>query len=207
MKKMKKLSLIFAIMPLLMAMRCNEDDMEPRYYQNQFKISVTPQMSYTINDTIWIEGIASSKAFDTNINDSIIYLEHTLFDQFSILKFITPNQNSNCKDALNKFQLINDPDLLTFAGYCENADLTIISVLSPNELTYKYKIGLKALHSGDYVISWTTGSIITNLNRYEEIISNYPIVNQPNTIGFDKCGHTSSRYLNQSNHEYYFKVN
>lgn len=48
--------------------------------------------------------------------------------------------------------------------------------------------------------------MLQNSNRNEFIIENYPIENFPNQIGFNSCGDVSWRYLNESDKEYYFKV-
>ena len=201
---MRKVILLLVILPFVTAMQCDEDT-ESNLYLNNFKASVTPQMHFNVNDVIWINGRVSSKAFNTTSNDSVIYTEN-IADEFSILKCIVPNQNSNCKDAIDKFQLINEIGTVSLTGYCQNADLSIYPVLSQDQLSYKYKLGLKALSPGDYVISWTNETKLTNTDLNESIITNYPLPYHPNQIGFDKCGNTSWKYLNQSNQEFYFTV-
>jgi hypothetical protein len=121
------------------------------------------------------------------------------------MKFIEPTQTSNCRDALDKFELINEVGGITFLPICENAQMTATPELTIDCSSYKYRIGLRALVPGDFVISWQD-SKIDNENRNENIIDNYPLEFHQNQIGFNKCGNVSWRDLNESEREYYFSV-
>jgi hypothetical protein len=199
----KNLLKLIIIAPLLLAFQC-DDEMESTIRFNDFNVNITPQSSFSINDTIWLNGIISSKVYDIAINDSIFY-DIPQGDVLSIMKFIEPTQSSNCKDAIDKFELINEVGEISFLPICENAQMTVHSEISIDNLSYRYRIGLKALVTGDFVISWQN-STIDNENRNEYIIENYPIEYHQNQIGFDKCGNVSWRYLNESEREYYFSV-
>ncbi|MBC3845999.1 hypothetical protein H8K90_06390 [Winogradskyella echinorum] len=201
---MKKIFKIILFTPFLLAMQCDDDSTESTLIFNDYNVYITPQSSFSVNDTIWLEGIVSSKAYDLAINDSIIANRST-GDTFSIMKFIEPTQSSNCKDAIDKFELIYNIGLSTFLPICENAQMTLHSEISNDNLSYKYKIGLKALDPGDYVVSWQN-SIVKNENRNEYIIENYPIEHHANQIGYNKCGNVSWRFLNESDKEYYFSI-
>ncbi|MFT4848889.1 MAG: hypothetical protein ACI83B_001425 [Sediminicola sp.] len=121
------------------------------------------------------------------------------------MKFIEPTQTSNCKDAIDKFELINEVGYFSFLPACENAQMTATSEMTIDDSSYTYRIGLRALESGDFVISWQN-SKIDNENRNEYIIDNYPIEFHQNQIGFNKCGSVSWRFLNDSDKEYYFSI-
>lgn len=194
---------ILFIAPLLMAFQC-EDEIESTLVFNNYKVNITPQTPFSTNDTIWIMGITSSKAYDLEINDSI-FSERFAGDVFSIMKFIQPTQTSNCIDAIDNFELINVIGGITFLPVCENAQITAHPEITFDSLSYRYKIGLKPLNQGDFVVSWQD-SKINNSDRNEYIIDNYPIDNFPNQIGFNKCGNVSWRYLNESEREFYFIV-
>jgi hypothetical protein len=197
------LKLIF-LTPFLMAFQC-DDEIESTFIFNNYTVSVTPQSNFLVDNIIWINGSVSSKVYDLETNDSIFLDNWSQGDQFSIMKFIEPTQSSNCIDAINNFELIIDVGDFSFLPSCENAEMTAQSELSIDTLSYTYRIGLKALASGDYVISWNN-STINNENRNEYIINNYPLENFPNQIGFDKCGNVSWRLLNESEREFYFSV-
>ncbi|HLV15207.1 MAG TPA: hypothetical protein VKY41_08505 [Xanthomarina sp.] len=190
--------------PLLMATTCEDDLEENTIVYNVYKTQVTPEYSFSMNDTIWISGKISSKVYDEAVNDSI-FLENPHTDEFSIHKFIEPTEASNCKDAVDAFELIINKGQLSFMPSCENGKLKAFPELENNNDYYSYRIGLKPNTNGDYVISWPN-SMLQNFNRNEFIIDNYPIENHPNQIGFNSCGTVSWRYLNESDKEYYFTV-
>lgn len=198
----KKLNFLL-IVPLLCAFQC-DDEVESSLVFNVFKAEVTPELSFSIEDTIWISGKTSSKAFDLSVNDSIV-INNPQSDVFSIFKFIQPTAVSNCKDAIDKFELIIESGQFSFLPLCENAQLQVLPELESNNMSYSYRIGLKPNTTGDYVISWKDG-VIQNSDRNEFIIDNYPIENHPNQIGFNSCGNISWRFLNESDKEYYFSV-
>lgn len=198
----KNLLKIIVVAPLLMAFQC-DDELESTLVFNNYNVQATPQASFSVNDTIWLTGLVSSKAYDLAINDSVFY-NNPQADILSIMKFIEPTQTANCIGAINKFELINELGSINFLS-CENAELTVHSNITSDSLSYKYKIGLKALQAGDYIISWQN-SKLTNHNRNTSIAHNYPIEDHQNQIGFNKCGNVSWRYLNESEREYYFTV-
>jgi hypothetical protein len=187
-----------------MAFTCEDEYEESTLVFNSFKVNITAQSNFSLDDTIWITGRTSSKAFDLTINDSIL-AENPRNDIFSIFKFIEPNEVSNCRDAIDKFDITFDIGQFSTLLRCENAQLQAIPELDRNRISYTYKIGLKPKFTGDYVISWRDG-VIQNLERNEYIINNYPIENHPNKIGFNRCDNISYRFLNESEREYYFTV-
>ncbi|XLS27802.1 hypothetical protein ACJD0Z_11410 [Flavobacteriaceae bacterium M23B6Z8] len=198
----KKLGLLGLLSLFLMAFQCDEEsDRNLRF--NNFNVSVTPESVFTVDETIWIEGTVSARAFDLDLQDSILE-DFDQADDFSVYKLITPNGVSNAKDALDDFELIFDMGDISFSPSCENGLVTAFPKLA-KETLLKYRIGLKPLNAGDYVISWRKAEL-RNENRNEEIITDYFMENQPGVIGFNSCGRTSSRLLNESDGEYYFSV-
>lgn len=200
----KKTLKFVLVAPLLMAFQCEDEFEESTLVFNLYKVNVTAQSNFSLNDTIWITGSVSSKAFDLTLNDSV-FAENPQSDIFSIYKFIEPTEVSNCKDAIDKFDLTYDMGQFSTLPRCENAQLQVIPELESGNMFYTYKIGLKPNSTGDYVISWQDG-VIRNVERNEFIINNYPIENHPNQIGFNRCDNVSWRFLNESEREYYFTV-
>jgi hypothetical protein len=189
---------------LLMAFQCEDDLEESTLVFNTYKVNITDQQNFTTNDTIWITGKISSKAFDLAINDSI-FADNPRSDVFSIYKFIQPTNVSNCKDAIDKFDLTFEIGEFSTLPSCENAQLQVIPEIENNNMFYSYKIGLKPNSTGDYVISWQD-AMIQNVERNELIADNYPIENRIGQIGFNSCGSVTWRFLNESEREYYFTV-
>ncbi len=189
-----------------MATTCDDDDKfeENTLIYNVYKARVSPESSFSINDTIWISGKISSNAFDESANDSI-FIDSPEVDDFSIYKFIEPTAVSNCKDAIDAFELITKEGAFSFSSSCENATLFALPELENNGSNYSYQIGLKPNVIGDFVISWRNG-ILQNTTRNEFIVNDYPIENHPNSIGFNSCGNPSWRDLNESDKEYYFSI-
>ncbi|WP_145758326.1 hypothetical protein [Sediminicola sp. YIK13] len=200
----RKILKFVLIAPLLMAFQCEDELEESTLVYNLFKVNITAKSSFSLNDTIWITGKVSSNAFDLALNDSI-FADNPQPDIFSIYKFIEPNEVSNSKDAIDKFDLMLDIGQFSTLPRCENAQLQVIPEIENNKMFYTYRLGLKATSTGDYVISWQDGTI-QNVERNEFIINNYPIENHPNQIGFNSCDDVSWRFLNESEKEYYFTV-
>ncbi|SEA55295.1 hypothetical protein [Bizionia paragorgiae] len=94
---------------------------------------------------------------------------------------------------------------LSFLPSCENGQMTVHSELSTDGSFYSYRIGLKALHLGDFVLS-CNHSFLTIDQRNEFIFDDYPIELHPNQLGFNKCGNISWRFVNESPKEFYFRV-
>jgi len=201
---MKTALRLMALSLLLMSFQCHEDDHD--FFQNNFKVLITAQSHYTVNDTVWIEGVISSKVFDATINDSIP-LDSAPFTSFSVLQLTTPNRDSNAKDALDKFETVSDIGEISFGQLCANADVFLAAKLSSDQRFYRYRVGLKTLNSGDYVFVLGTETQLVNENRNESIIANYPITIHPNQLGLDRCGNLSWLFVDESEHEYYFTVN
>ncbi|MFN3639428.1 MAG: hypothetical protein ACK4UK_00785 [Flavobacterium sp.] len=199
----RKIVSIVLVSVFMLAFQCDNDPVSTKVF-NHFKVSVTPQSVFSLNDTIWIEGIASSKAFDTALNDSIVVNDFR-GDDLSIFKFITPNNVANCKDAIDQFELLVVMGSVSFLPICENGQMTIEAQLNNEETLFKYRLGLRATSVGDFVLSWTQGSV-RNQQRNEFIAAAYPLSFHPDQIGMDLCGRVSWRYINESQREFYFKV-
>jgi hypothetical protein len=199
----KRLLKLLAVAPLLFAFQCDEDP-GPMFTYNDYKVKISPSSSFAINETIWIEGRVSSQVYDLGTSDSI-FMESPLPDVFSVFQFIEPTELANCKDALDKFAFVIDIGEYSFLPRCENATVQALPVLDDSEVFYSYRLGLKPLEAGDYVVSWQS-SALQNTNRNEFIIEQYPIENHPDQLGFNSCGNVSWRNLDESAREFYFSV-
>lgn len=199
----KKINLII-LLPLIMAFQCEEEFLESNLKYNIFKVKISAEYSFSLNDTIWLNGKISNKVFDLKLNDSVI-AEKPRSDVFSIYKFIKPTGITNCEDAINKFDLIFKTGQYSNLPKCNNAKLNVVPEIDNNNLFYTYRLGLIPKTKGDFVISWEDG-VIENLERNVFIINNYLILNHPNQIGFNSCNNVSWRYFNESEKEYYFRI-
>lgn len=191
--------------PFLMAIDCEPEQLGPQYAFNISKVTISPQSTYSINDTIWISGRVSSNAYDLTTSDSIFGIEPQS-DRLGLFKLMASDGISNSFDAVDHFELIKDNSTYSFIQACENADIIVRPSLEQEESFYSYRLGLKTLYPGDYVISVIDGQL-QNMNRHDTIIEAYPIPNLPNAIGFNRCGRTSWVYLSQTEDEFYFSIN
>lgn len=205
MKKRVLLSLL-CLAPLLMATKCDDDD-KPSMSIHNYKVVIKPESSVELNDTVWVEGRVSSKAYSLTLRDSV-FNTTSMTDFISVFKFVTPDlvADINTEGALNSFELIKDKGNIHIGAVCTNAELLIEGVLSPDESAYVYRLGFKALQKGDYLFRWDNRNQIVNIDRHIGILSGYSL-KTPNQIGFNRCGSFSwtinGRDLDQ---EYLFNV-
>jgi|SRR5690606_19123282 len=198
---MKTAFKLLALSFFLMAFQCDDED---EFVYNTFKISVTPQATFSLQDTIWVKGKISSKIYNAETNDSIPYINPPIQEVFFVMKLIDSNSDANSEGALEQFKIINDLGE-SFLWRCDKSDLRIESVLNSQGDTYNFKIGFVPLQTADYVFSFTEGKL-TNPERNENIVQNYVLSSRPDAIGFERCGEYSYRILNETIREFYFSV-
>lgn len=213
----RKTSMKYFIKPILLAIcfgfiSCTDCDCAgpPSPIKNPYNVSITPKANFKINtDTIWISGIVSSKVFDQGIKDSI-FSERGMNDIIYLYKFVTPTKNYNCVDAINKFELIDDLNGISFWETCENGTMFKGSKLSSDSLFYKYRLGLIPKDLGSYIISVPYSrikNIDKNISIAESHAGSFPIGNDFYEMGFSSCGNLSWGKLDESyDGEYYFNV-
>ena len=187
-----------------MATQC-EEDREQTIFGNNFKVKITNQSNLSVDDTIWIEGRVSSKVYNSQIGDST-FADYPEGLQISIYKFTTPTQNYNAKDAIDKFDLIYPNQLIDFLGVCNNSTMTVTPTLNSTGNLYKFKFGLKAKSSGDFIIKFPYKQSIENAERNLSLINNYPSPNNNYLLGFNSCG-SSTWAMETYIGDYCFKVN
>lgn len=200
----KKLFKFVLFAPLLVAFQCDDELSVPDLVPNSYTVAITPQATFTLDDTVWISGTVSSTIFDNAANDSI-FDPNPQLDTFAIYKLIEPAGEANAIDAIDAFELIFDEGQFSFIPSCQNANLEVLPQLNSDAGTYTYRLGLKALEAGDYVVSWR-GATIQNAQRNVSIMENYRLDNGPNAIVFDSCGAITSTLFTESQLEYYFTV-
>lgn len=201
--KHRKILYILFLAPLLMAFQC-EDDLEDIIKTNNYKVGLTTNKVFLINDTIWIEGRVSSMAFNETKGDSI-FNDNNQGDDLSVFKFITPTEHSNTEEALDKFSVVVKKGSFSSTSSCENYNIIVDSELENNNLFYSYKIGLVPKQEGDFVIDFIA-SKMSNSQRNLNIVDKYQIERHPNQVGFNRCGTLSWLYLEDSKNEYFFTV-
>ena len=200
-----KLSLL-AITPLLMATQCEPDSPAPATIFNEFKVSITNDSNFILNDTIWVSGKVSSMAFDEEIGDSI-FIEDRLRDYFSVLKLKEADNSGNSVDALDRFTLVASLGELEEREICPNSEVLVMGELSDDEQNYQYRLGFVPLEEGDSVLTWNFNSILTNFDRNLDIVEAYPIDGFDRALGLNKCSITSLLLdVETSNREFFFTV-
>ena len=201
----KSLFLLFALSLFLMSFQCDDED-EGTIVVNNFKATVS-DATLSVNDTLWIHGRLSSQAFDEAIGDSIPY-SFSNGDFFSIFRLKSADNEGNSIDAVNNFEVINEGGIISEPGVCSNSGLSIEGTLSDDSSEYVYRIGLKPTMEGDYVLNWNFAeTTITNTDRNTEILTNYPVDGNPNTIEFNTCGIISILpNIETSDRLYFFSV-
>ncbi|WP_299679809.1 hypothetical protein [uncultured Dokdonia sp.] len=200
----KSLSMLFVLSLLLMSFQC-EDEPSEVIITNNFKATIS-DIDLSLNDTLWITGRVSSQAFNETLGDSIPN-DFNNGDLVSIYKLRPAMDQSNSVDAINNFEIIEEVGQTSRLGACPNGGLAIEGTLSEDSSEYRYKIGLKPVVEGDYVLSWNFDTSITNTDRNTEILSNYPVDGNPNTLEFDNCGIVSTLpNIDASTKLYFFSV-
>jgi len=206
----RKVLRFICIVPILMAFQC-DDEMENQLRFNPYKVNITPNATFSLDDTILITARVSSKVYDLSTNDSIFNEDpNKIFNQFTLFKLIEPinTRAANTEGAIDKFDLIYDIGDYSPRTVCENTQKTIFPELNNDNSLYTYRIGLKPLVVGDYIINWPSinSAIVQNENRNESIIENYQIENRPNQIEFNQCGNRSVLFINETERIYFFSI-
>jgi len=201
---MKRVIMLLVLLPFLTAMTCDNDyDPENAPISKIFKVSVSPESTFTLQDTIWVEGIATSRFFDATTNDSISTTDKKVQSRLNIYKFVQPNPYLTAEGAVNKFKIISITGEFEPMSYCKNSNLQIFGELVPDAQYFSYKIGFKPLQTGDYIVDAFDG-IMTNTNRHTEIAEDYPLYNHPDLILLDCSGAIGLKP--ESARAYFFKV-
>jgi len=197
---------LILLVPFLMAFQCDEEALDPEYAFNTFKVRVSPEATFAVNDTIWIEGRVSEMVLNLTTNDSVSGVLPQS-DVFSVYKLVTPGPDAltNTVDSFNGFIPIYDFGAYSYLASCENGQVSAAPLLVEASSQYYYRLGLKVLSPGDYVISWQNATLENN-ERHKTIANDYALPNRPNEIGFNSCGNSSWRFLNNSQREYFFSV-
>ncbi|MBK5214805.1 MAG: hypothetical protein JJE55_14230 [Flavobacteriaceae bacterium] len=204
---MVKKTIIFLLMfQLFAATQCEgDDDCGYSDFTGYDLFVENTQLSYSINDTIWINSSASSKVIDycTQNNDSVInYNRFDFKESFYPLK-LKNGSTTNAEISLNDFQYIIATGFDYNPSFCHNS-YYVTPVLSNNETQYKFRIGIIPKAIGDYAIS--SGSIYpfdTTLDLNTQVFSSYN--NFDDLIKFENCGDMYTRY-NLRRNNYFFIV-
>lgn len=202
---MKRAVILLLILQLFTAMQCGDDDECGFSDFTGYNLMVeNPQLSYSINDTIWINSSASSKQLSyCSTNDSVInYNRFDFKESFFPLKLKNAG-TINAENSLNDFEYFIDTGFNYYPNFCHNS-YYIIPILSNNESEYKFRVGFIPKKVGNYAIATGFGyPFDANLDLNLEIFE--PYNNFDDILNFENCGDTFSRY-NADRNNYFFKV-
>ena len=185
-----------------MATTCDDDF--PTLYSNPIISTVSPQATYTTNDTIWIQGRTSSRAYNTKTQDSIFNDINLPFCSLRVYKLVIPENRVNTTLAIDKFSFIQTTGTFTALEAC-NSGFAIEPELSQDSMSYIYKLGLKALAPGDYMIR-TDDSTINNINIHTEISNKYQIPQYLDYIEMMSCYENSDIQISTAKQLYFFTI-
>ena len=199
---MKTIFKILLLSPFLMATTC--DDEFPTLYANPIVSTVSPHATYNTNDTIWIQGRTSSRAYNTTTRDSVFNDVNLPFCSLRVYKLVLPENRLNTSIAIDKFGFIQAKGAFTLLESC-NGGFAIEPELSQDSMSYIYKLGLKALAPGDYMIR-TDDSTINNNNIHTEISNKYQIPQYLDYIEMTSCYGNSDIQISTAKQLYFFTI-
>lgn len=207
--KIRKLLLVCSCSPLLMSVLCEKVDT----YDNapllvaKTKVTLSDNAIFTKRDTLWITGTVSSMLYDTGTQDSVKNDNEAVNDIISVLQLKSEDKTSNTTEAISSFKLVTSVGGIDFLGACPDSELIAIAPLSQDGQSYRYKIGLVAEATGDFLLDWLYPVNLTVNDLNTKILENYPIDGNTNTLGLTKCGITSTipDVINSGN-QFFFSV-
>ena len=156
--------------------------------ESKTKIFMDNTSNFNVNDTIWVTGFRSMKNYDISNNDSIIQ-NFTPYTNLDISKLVI-NSNYNLTRATNKFEFIALQ--MPSEDFCENRSIRVKSTTDNTNNLFRYKIGIIPKASGDFVISFDNRFLLQNIDKRQDILSNYPI-NDPFKMVWEVCNQTIPR--------------
>ena len=154
--KIRKLLLVCSCSPLLMSVLCKKVDT----YENtpllkaKTKVTLSDNAIFTKRDTLWITGTVSSMLYDTGTQDSVKNDNEAVNDSISVLQLKSEDKTSNTTEAISSFKLVTSVGRIDLLGACLDSELIAIAHLTQDGQSYRYKIGLVAEATGDFLLDW-----------------------------------------------------
>ena len=193
---------------LFMAVLCEREEIGQVTTRNPFTVTVSNEANFSINDTLWITGRVSSQLFNETTGDSVMNTNQFTRDIISVMRLKTAAENTNTVEALEEFELVAEVGTTDFLGRCPESELIAQAPLAENGQQYAYRIGLVALNSGDFVLSWVEPVTLVNERLNTQILENYPINSRSNKLGLLKCGVGNFiEDVNTDRRSFFFEVN
>jgi len=160
--------------------------------------------TYLQNETIWVSAQTSSMLIDfcTDNNDSVIIEDAALFtDGLFVLKLNDNLEGLNAEVVLDASITYSKGQSLTFDA-CSDA-ISHTPVITDDNLTYEYRLGLSVTSPGDYcIVSATANNFDLSVVNNAFIFENYN--NLDDKIKFLSCGITFIR--DGTDGHYFFRV-
>lgn len=201
----RKIFLLILVCPLLLAVRCEDDDyFLGNYLSNNFKVTVDAQNNLRVGDTIWVKANVSAYVFEEVTNDSV-FVDFGFSDNFFVSEFVVPIGDYNVVDAVNRFEVIPKTGITYAPLNCENSAILVDAEIDFNNTKYTYEIGLRLLTEGDFILSWSR-SDLTNEQRNLELLNDYPLDVSFFQVGFLQCERISWRNVVDISRDYLLRV-
>ena len=207
-RKIRKRVILCAFAPLPLAVICdNEEEQFAPLVYNEVRVSLSEGPDFSTSDTLWISGRVSSLVFDERAQDSIRNPNESINDIFSVLQLQDASTRSNTTEAIAEFDIVTRTGSFDFLGACPESELIAVAPLTENGDRFEYEIGLVPQSAGDFVLSWLETVELSNPDLNLEILENYPLEGNTNTLGLTKCGIISTRPdVGGTRSDYFFSV-
>ena len=198
---------ILLLVPLLMAMQCDEDDIACGVeFSNDYSVTVENlNETYALAETIWFNGEVSSELPDScDPNISQVVLDSTIFATgFFVLKLTNEFVNLNAELVQNVNVSYSVGEELS-SIYCVEF-IYFTPELSEDNLTYNYRVGISVDEPGDYCVVPAFSNSFDDLQED----NNAQIFEAYNSLGddikFTSCNNTYTR--TGADGQYFFRVN
>jgi hypothetical protein len=198
---------ILLLVPFLMAMQCDEDEVScgPEFV-NDYEVNVENlNETYAVAETIWFNGEVSSELPDRcDPNSTEVVLDSNIFvTGFFVLKLTNELNNVNA-------EIVEDYDVTFSVGEAFSSDFCVEFVhfspeLSEDNLTHNYRVGISINEPGDYCVVPAFRNNFDGLQEGNNALIFDSYNNLDNAIKFVSCNDTYTR--TGMDGQYFFNVN
>jgi hypothetical protein len=174
-------------------------------HPNKFEVSISSKDSFSLKDTIWVEGYVSSNVYDDCENDSVPYTT-SMHNGFKVLRLT--------KDLVyrkyNSYLSIENFNFILRKGISFTNNKCAISIEADSNNIQKinsYKMGLIPKEKGDYFIHFYFTEQTINSNNSIHIFKNYELKGFSNELHYLDCNNQLIILnANSKNDIYFFRV-
>ena len=205
---LKKIGMLVALSPVFLAVICEGEDEAPILIANEMKVTLPLQTTFSVGDTLWLQGRVSWKVFEKKSLDSIKDSNDSVGEVIYVLQLKPANRDSNTEEALQAFTSIATFGSTDVVDICPTAKLVTIATLTENGSMFQYKIGLVAQNPGVYVLSCDLPKDFGIQNLNARLLENYPLNGSTKELGLNQCNQLSTiTDVTERKSDFFFSVN